>query len=127
MSPELQRQHENTDAHTMIILLKELFDNASRIEMYKIFKELSHCKMTKGSLMNTHVLKMIGYIEKLGQLGFVIDHELGVELVLLSLPQNFSQFIINYHMNKLDSILLELFNILKTVEGPLRKKKTQFL
>jgi hypothetical protein len=127
MSPELQRQHENTDAHTMIILLKELFDNASRIEMYKIFKELFHCKMTKGSLMNTHVLKMIGYIEKLGELDFVIDHELGVELVLLSLPQNFSQFIINYHMNKLDSILLELFNILKTVEGPLRKKKTQFL
>jgi hypothetical protein len=77
--------------------------------------------------MNTHVLKMIGYIEKLGELDFVIDHELGVELVLLSLPQNFSQFIINYHMNKLDSILLELFNILKTVEGPLRKKKTQFL
>jgi hypothetical protein len=83
--------------------------------------------MTKGSLMNTHVLKMIGYIEKLGELDFVIDRELGVELVLLSLPQNFSQFIINYHMNKLDSILLELFNILKTVEGPLRKKKTQFL
>jgi hypothetical protein len=32
---------------------------------------------------------MIGYIEKLGQLGFVIDHELSVDLVLESLPEAF--------------------------------------
>ena len=32
--------------------------------------------------MNIFVLKMIGYIEKLGQLGFIIDHELSVDLVL---------------------------------------------
>jgi hypothetical protein len=39
--------------------------------------------------MNTHVLKMISYIEKLDQLGFVIDHELSIELILQSLPQSF--------------------------------------
>jgi len=32
--------------------------------------------------MNTFVLKMIAYIEKLGQLGFIIDYELNVDLVL---------------------------------------------
>jgi len=36
--------------------------------------------------MNTHVSKMIGYIEKLDQLGFVMDHELNANLVLSSLP-----------------------------------------
>jgi hypothetical protein len=55
--------------------------------------------------VNTHVLKMIGYIKKLNQLGFVMDHKLSVDLVLQSLSQNFSQFIMNYHINKLDNTL----------------------
>jgi hypothetical protein len=42
--------------------------------------------MTEGSSVNTYILKIIGYIEKLGQLGFVMDHELNVDLVLQSLP-----------------------------------------
>jgi hypothetical protein len=33
MSPELQRQHENMDAHIIIIHLKELFDEASSIKV----------------------------------------------------------------------------------------------
>jgi hypothetical protein len=59
------------NAHTIIIHLKESFDEASRIERYENSKELFRCKMTKGSLVNNHVPKIIGYIEKLGQLGFV--------------------------------------------------------
>jgi hypothetical protein len=80
--------------------------------------------MTEGSSVNTHVLKMIGYIKKLDQLGFVMDHELSVDLVLHSLPKNFLQFIMNYHMNKLDNIL---FNMLKNAKGILKKKKSQVL
>jgi len=66
---------------------------------------------------------MIGYIEKSCQLGFVMDHELSVNLVLQLLLQIFSQFIMNYHMNKLDSTLLKLFKIaekaLKKENGPI--------
>jgi hypothetical protein len=104
--------------------LNELFDEASRIEMYETSKKLFCCMMIEGSSVNTHVLKMIGYIKKLDQLGFVIDHELSVDLVLHSLPKNFLQFIMNYHMNKLDSTL---FNMLKTAKGILKKKKSQDL
>jgi len=121
MSHVLQRQQENIDVHTMIMHLNELFDEASRTERYEISKELFCCTMVEGSSANTHVLKMIGYIKKLGQLGFVMDHELSVDLVLQSLSQNFLQFIMNYHMNKLDSTLL---NMLKTAKGgSLRRKK----
>jgi hypothetical protein len=42
--------------------------------------------MTDGSSISTHVLKMIGYIKKLGQLAFVMDYELSIDLVLQSLP-----------------------------------------
>jgi hypothetical protein len=82
MSPELQRQYENIDAYDMIMYLKELFDEASRTKRYEISKELFRCKMIEGSLVNTHVLKMINYIEKLSQLGFVMDNELSIDLVL---------------------------------------------
>jgi hypothetical protein len=44
-------------------------------------------------------------------------------MVLQSLPQNFSQFIMNYYMNKLDITLLEFLNMLKTAEGTLKKEK----
>jgi len=86
MSPELQRQYENIDAYDMIMYLKELFDEASRTKRYEISKELFRCKMIEGSLVNTHVLKMINYIEKLSQLGFVMDNELSIDLVLQPLP-----------------------------------------
>jgi|UPI0001D44D62 hypothetical protein len=79
--------------------------------------------MIEGSSVNIHVLKMIGYIKKLNQLGFVMDHELNVDLVLQSLPQKFSQFIMNYHINKLDSTLPELFNILNIAKRALKKEK----
>jgi len=59
------------DAHTMIMHLKELLDETSRTEMYETSKELFHYKMIKDSLVNTHVLKMIGYIQILGQLNFL--------------------------------------------------------
>jgi hypothetical protein len=90
ISPKLQRQRENMDAYNIIMHLKKLFDEASRTKRYETFKELFYCKMTRGSLVNTHVLKMIDYIKKLSQLGFVMDHELTINLVLQSLPQNLS-------------------------------------
>jgi len=49
----------------MIMYLKELFDEANRTEMCVTFKKLFCCKMIEGSSLNTYVLKIIGYIEKL--------------------------------------------------------------
>ncbi|KAJ8747035.1 hypothetical protein K2173_003387 [Erythroxylum novogranatense] len=46
---ELQSQHENMDAPTMILHLKELFGAQSRVERYQISKALFQCKMTEGS------------------------------------------------------------------------------
>lgn len=66
MSLELQPQHRNIDAHVIIMCLKELFDETSKIERYRALKEFFYCKMKDGSFVNTHVLKMICYFEKLG-------------------------------------------------------------
>ena len=40
MTPELQKQHEHMDAPTILLHLKELFEEQSRTERYEISKAL---------------------------------------------------------------------------------------
>ena len=75
--------------------------------------------MSEGASVQTHVLKMIEWIERLAVLEFKMDKDLSIDLILQSLPDSFSQFIINFHMNKIDVSLAELLNMLKTAEGTL--------
>ncbi len=48
MSPELQKQHEHMDAPTILLHLKELFEEQSRTERYEISKALFRCRMVEG-------------------------------------------------------------------------------
>ena len=83
--------------------------------------------MSEGSSVQTHVLKMIDLIIRLGQLGFVMDNKLSQDLILQSLLDFFSQFVLNYHMNKFNNSLLELLNMLKTVESHSKGDKGHLL
>ncbi|KAL8098527.1 hypothetical protein AgCh_031343 [Apium graveolens] len=88
MNIKLQKQHEHMDAHTILMHLQELYDVAGTTARYEISKELFGCRMSEGSSVNDHVLKMINLIERLGQLGFAMDGELSQDLVLQSLPSS---------------------------------------
>ena len=55
--------------------------------------------MQEGSSVSTHVLKMIGYIERLEALGFKMDKDLYLDLVLQSLTESYKGFIMNFNMN----------------------------
>ena len=70
---------------------------------------------------------VIDLITRLGQLDFVMDGELNQDLILQSLPESFSQFVVNYHMNKLNTFLPELLNMLKTAESHIKKDKAPLL
>lgn len=59
---------------------------------------------------------MIGYIEKLANLGFVMDHEIGQDLILQSLPKEFRNFIMQFHLSNKEASLPELHNLLKQAE-----------
>ena len=83
--------------------------------------------MTEGSSVQDHVLKIIDLITRLGQLDFVMDRELSQDLILQSLPESFAQFIMNYHMNKLNTFFPELLNMLKTAESHIKKEKAPLL
>ena len=74
MTIELQMIPETMEAYDMVIHLKELFDKHARSKKFKISKLLFSTKMQVGTSPMQHALKMNTYIERLDQLGFVMDH-----------------------------------------------------
>ena len=115
------------DASFILLNLKELYGEQSRTARYELSKQLFQARMTEGTLVQNHVLKMIDLIIRLDQLRFTMDAELSQDLILQSLPESFSQFVVNYYMNKLDISLPELLNMLKIVENHITGEKSPLL
>ncbi|KAM2598838.1 hypothetical protein TB2_037330 [Malus domestica] len=106
MNEELQREHEGMDSASSIILhLTELYGEGTRNRRFSTVCELVKTKMVKGAPVHQHVLKMIGFIEQLENLGTPLDGELAQDFILASLSYSFSQFVMNYNINKMDSTL----------------------
>ncbi|KAL4280671.1 hypothetical protein GQ457_03G019500 [Hibiscus cannabinus] len=116
MTPELQKQHEDMVAYEMIQNLKEIYEGQARQERYETSNALFQCKMSEGSPVGAHVIKMMGYIQMLEKLGFALNDELAIDVVLQSLPDSFSQFILNFNMNETEKTLPQLQGMLRTAE-----------
>ena len=58
---------------------------------------------------------MNGYIVRLDQLGFGMDNELNIDLILDGLPDSFAQFVFNYRMDDKETSIPVLINLIKTV------------
>ena len=121
MSAELQKQHENMDSYDMIEHLKRMFEGQARQERFDTFKSLNACKQGERDPVGPHVLKMIGYIDYLEKLGAPIGPEHQIDLILQSLNNNYSQFVMNYNMNEIIKNSTELLAMLKTAETNIQK------
>ena len=77
--------------------------------------------MEEGTSPLQYALKMNGYLVRLDQLGFGMDHELSIDLIMAGLPYIFSQFVLNYKRNDKETTIPELINLLKTIESTLKK------
>ncbi|KAJ1296046.1 hypothetical protein BS78_01G269300 [Paspalum vaginatum] len=106
MSSELQKQYEDSDAYNMIEGLCGMFENQARVERYHTSKVLFGCKLTGGSPVSPHVIKMIGHIEALDRFGF-------------KLIQNLRRI--------LNKTLTELHRMLKTAEDSIKKTSTHVM
>jgi len=127
MNSELQKQHENMAAFDMIEHLKMLYQEQARHERFEVSKALFQGKLAEGAPVGPHVLKMIGYVENLERLGFPLGKELATDLILQSLPDRFSQFVLNFNMNDMDKSLPELLAMLRTAEQNLKSKGKSIL
>ena len=79
-------------------------------------------RMSEGADSDGHVLKMISLIEQLERLNFYMEPELRIDLVLQSLSESFTPFIVNFHMNKLQATLPQLLNMLVVFQGQTKGK-----
>ena len=87
----------------IILHLRELYGQEAKIERYRIASALFACRMKEGQNVAQHVQKMYSYIERLQKLGYVMDNQLYIDLILHSLPSNFSHFVMNFNMHKMES------------------------
>ncbi|KAL4325852.1 hypothetical protein GQ457_11G025190 [Hibiscus cannabinus] len=129
MTPKLQKQHEDMVAYEMVCNLKEIYEGKARHERYETSKALFQCKMSERSPVGAHVIKMMGYIQMLEKLGFALNDELAIDVVLQSLPDIFNQFVLNFNMNEINKTLPQLLGMLRTAEvhpnGPQSERKMQ--
>src|SRR3954467_13032363 len=77
--------------------------------------------MAEGSSLSERVIKLVGYVQRLSALGFVIPMTLGMDILLASRPPSYNGFIMNYKMNGLDKTIDELFSMLKTAEASMQE------
>ena len=56
-------------------------------------------------------------------MGYWIDLELCIDLILAKLPDIFAQFVLDYGMDYIISTMPELIDVLKIAEGKMAEKK----
>jgi hypothetical protein len=127
MSLDMQKQYKYVDAYTMIQGLRGMFENQVRTERYSISKALFVCKLTEGSLVNPHMIKMMGYIESLTKLGCEIKDDLATDVILQLLPMSYESFIMNFLMNDMKKTMAELNGMLKIVEDNIKKNPNHMM
>ena len=90
LSPKLKKQHKAMDVYTIVYHLRELFDKWAKSKRFEVSELIFPSKIVKGTSPVHHALKMNGFIETLDHLGFEMDHELSIDLILASLPNSFA-------------------------------------
>ncbi|GAV84331.1 UBN2_2 domain-containing protein, partial [Cephalotus follicularis] len=119
-------QHEKMETLSAILLhLQEMYGAKSRTQRFNLSRRLFKAQMPEGASVHEHGLKMIDMIEQLAQLGFFMDHDLYVDLILASLPKSFSQFLVNFHMNEIEVTLSELIAMMRTAEADFDSGKSK--
>ena len=96
-----------------------------RIERFKVSSLLFGSKMEVGTSLVQYALKMHDHIERLDQLGFWMDFELSLGLILARLPNGFEQFVLDYEMDHIIPTIPELIHVLKIAKGKISKNKRQ--
>ncbi|KAJ9566792.1 LOW QUALITY PROTEIN: hypothetical protein OSB04_002758 [Centaurea solstitialis] len=116
MSPDLQTGLMNTNAYNMIRQLRDMFQTQARTECYDAIKAFNECKMTKGTSVSDHVMKMKRHLDHLERLGHPVPLQLATDTILNSLSEDYKPFVINYNMNNMEKSIAELHSMLKTTE-----------
>ncbi|XP_073122074.1 uncharacterized protein [Henckelia pumila] len=115
---ETWRFENDVNAADIHLHLQDLYGAQTRAERFTTVKALMTARMREGTSVHEHGVRMIGYIERLVSLDMVLPHELLVDVLLLSLPNSFDGFVVNFNMNKIEATFEKLVNMLTSLKKP---------
>ena len=127
MESELQKQHMEIEAYTMLGHLKEMFQEKARIERFNTIRALLSYKLIASGSISPHILKMKGHLEHLDKIGLKIEQQLVVDIILQSLPEAYDGFIMNFNMHSMEKTVSELHGMLKTAEKNIKNSTKDVL
>ncbi|KAL0325249.1 UNVERIFIED_CONTAM: hypothetical protein Sradi_5094200 [Sesamum radiatum] len=113
MTNDIQKQYDRLDDVLSIMLrMKEVYAVPDKHIKYAVTKVLFGTKMTEGSSVQSHGVKMLSLVEKLEDLKARLDNDTYFNVIIQSLPPSYDPFIINYNVNGLEKSIHELINML---------------
>ena len=100
MATELTRKFLNNTPKEMIERLSGMFMENAHKERSKITLAFTRCNMAEGSSVNQHMLKMLGYLEKLEELNTPMRADLAEDIILGSLPPSYKDVVVHLHLRE---------------------------
>ncbi|XP_020254151.1 uncharacterized protein LOC109831225 [Asparagus officinalis] len=94
---------------------------------YAASRNLFQTKMTVGSSVGDHVLKMIAYVNELELLNVGLHADRYIDIVLKSLTPTYSRFISQFLIMDLEPTLPALLNLLRQEKSSMKKAQTPAL
>ncbi|KAL0292653.1 UNVERIFIED_CONTAM: hypothetical protein Sradi_6981700 [Sesamum radiatum] len=123
MTNDIQKQYDrHNDVASIMLRMKEVYAIPDRHITYAATKVFFGTKMTEGSSMREHRIKMLFLMEKLKDLQ-AGDNDTYIDVILQSLPPSYVLFAVNYNMNGLEKSINELINMLVQYEVMTKKSE----
>ncbi|KAL0394791.1 UNVERIFIED_CONTAM: hypothetical protein Slati_4445300 [Sesamum latifolium] len=128
MTNDIQKHYDRHDDVASIMLrMKEVYAVPERHIRYATTKAFLGTKMTEGSSVREHGIKMLSLVEKLEDLQAGLDNDTYIDVILQSLPPSYDLFVVNYNMNGLEKSINELINMLVQYETTTKKSEPSVL
>ncbi|KAL0406057.1 UNVERIFIED_CONTAM: hypothetical protein Slati_3919600 [Sesamum latifolium] len=122
MNNEIQKQYDRLeDVPSIMLRMKDIYADPDRHIRYAATKAFFGTKMTEGSSVHSHEVKMLSLVEKLEDLKVGLNNDTYIDVILQSLPPSYDLFIVNYNMNGLEKSIHELINMLIQYEATTHK------
>ena len=117
--------NESVNATKFLLDIEQVFAKNEKAETSTLLRKLVGMKYTNKENIREYIMEMSNITRKLKALKLQLSDDLLVHLILISLPAQFSQFIVSYNTQKDKWTLNELISHCVQEEERINKDKTE--
>ncbi|KAL0455589.1 UNVERIFIED_CONTAM: hypothetical protein Slati_0898100 [Sesamum latifolium] len=122
MSNDIQKQyHRLDDVSSIMLRISDVYAVLDRDIRYATTKAFFGTKLSEGSFVQSHGVKMLPLVEKLDDLKVGLDNDTYINVILQLFHPSYNSFAVNYNMNRLEKSVHELINMLVQYEATTHK------